>query len=84
MRRAKARGTSFGYPDPVNPLIPMVKPFKISAAASSDVTTFPAKVKTSNSICHACNSRTPVGIPQDRSASGGADCSGHSALCVTP
>jgi hypothetical protein len=39
IRRAKAVGTAFGYPAPVNPLIPTLEPGSISAAASSaDIT----------------------------------------------
>src|SRR3954447_16584199 len=36
---ASASGTSFGYPAPVNPLIPTVAPGRIRAAASSAGTT---------------------------------------------
>ena len=32
---ARAAGTAFGYPEPVKPLIPMVAPGSISAAAAS-------------------------------------------------
>src|SRR3954447_23020094 len=37
---ARASGTSFGYPAPVNPLIPTVAPGRMRAAASSAGTTF--------------------------------------------
>jgi hypothetical protein len=43
MRRASAPGTAFGYPAPVNPLMPIVDPEVISAAASSADITFLAK-----------------------------------------
>jgi hypothetical protein len=39
MRRASASGTAFGYPEPVNPLIPIWAPGWISAAASSALIT---------------------------------------------
>ena len=35
MRCANSIGTVFGYPDPVNPLIPIWSPDRIKAAASS-------------------------------------------------
>ncbi len=35
MRCASSIGTVFGYPDPVNPLMPIWSPDRINAAASS-------------------------------------------------
>ena len=43
MRRASAIGTAFGYPEPVNPLIPICDPGWIRAAASSPLITRCAK-----------------------------------------
>src|SRR5215469_2792161 len=52
MRRASSVGTALGYPDPVNPLIPIWSPDSISAAASSALMIF----RTSP----ACQTRAPA------------------------
>ena len=44
MRCASSIGTVFGYPDPVNPLMPIWSPDRISAAASSALIIFFSKL----------------------------------------
>jgi hypothetical protein len=44
MRCASSIGTTFGYPDPVNPLIPIWSPERIKAAASPALIIFRSRL----------------------------------------